>query len=177
MEDKLIKRNQLKKAHESSVLQSFIDYQMPLNTIVKIIETPDPPDAIATINGNTTWIEITDAFFNKELAESITSYAASDKPHKPVPKEKKFCIDPDMQFSEVLTKVIVEKYDKNSLRMVYKYYGAGILLVGIINPFADVKDLIKSKKSNILQAIKLKEQRFKEIYFYDVHDHAFSKLI
>ena len=92
MTNKLIKRNQLKKAHESSVLKSFIGYRKTLKTNIEIIEKPDPPDAIVTIDGNKKWIEITDAFFNKEVAESITSYVASDKLHKPVPKKKKFCI-------------------------------------------------------------------------------------
>lgn len=177
MKNKLIKRNQLKKEHESSVLESFIVYQRALNNLVEIIETPDPPDAIITFNGSKTWIEITDAFFNKEIAESITSHAASNKIHKPVPKEKKFCVEPDEQFSDVLIKVIIEKYKKTSFGKVFKTYGAGILLVGIINPFADAKKLITSENSKILQEIKLQEQRFSEIYFYNVNDHAFCKFM
>mgnify|MGYP000022800556 CR=1 FL=1 len=123
------------------------------------------------------WIEITDAFFNKELAESITSYVADDKVHKSVPKEKQIFIEPDEQFSDVLESVIIKKYDKDSIGRVYKQYGSGILLAGIINPFSDSEELINTEKLKILEAIKSKEQRFNEIYLYDVHDHVFRKLL
>ena len=76
-----------------------------------------------------------------------------------------------------MIKVIIEKYEKTSLGEVYKTYGAGILLVGIINPFADAKELINAEKPKILHAIKLKDKRFNEMYFYDVNDHAFCKLM
>jgi len=175
--DKLIKRNQLKKAHESSVLESFIGYHETINNIIEIIETPEPPDAIVTLNGNKTWIEITDAFFSRELAESITTHVADDKKHKPVPKEKRFCISPDEQFSSILRRVIVKKYDKGSIGNVYKQYGSGILLVGIINPFSDAKELITVEKQILFESIKSKEKIFDEIYLYDVHDHIFHKLL
>lgn len=172
-----MKRNEIKEAHENSVLNSFVEHCKQNGHVVKIIDKPEPPDALVTINGNKTWIEITDAFFHKELAESITTHASDDKAHKPVPKEKRFCIEPDEQFSDVLESVIIKKYDKASIGKVYKQYGSGILLVGIINPFSDSKELIGAEKEKIMRAIKSKEQRFKEIYLYDVHDHIFIKLL
>jgi len=172
-----VKRKEVKESHENSVLNSFIKHNKKRGHIVKIIDKPEPPDAIVTINGNKTWIEITDAFFNKELAESITTHVADDKTHKPVPKEKRFSIEPDEQFSSILESVIVKKYDKGSIGNVYKQYGSGILLVGIINPFSDAKELINTEKQRILEAIKSKEKRFNEIYLYDVHNHLFHKLL
>lgn len=172
-----MKRNEIKNAHEDSVLDSFKKHSASLSSIIVIISKPEPPDAIITINGITTWIEITDAFFSRKIAESITTHVADDKTHKPVPKEKRFCIEPDEQFSSILESVIVKKYDKGSIGSVYKQYGSGILLVGIINPFSDAKELINIEKQRILEAIKSKEQRFNEIYLYDVHDHIFHKLL
>ena len=172
-----MKRNKIKNVHEDSVLDSFKKHSASLNNIVVVISKPEPPDAIITINGNTTWIEITDAFFSRELAESITTHVADDKKHKPVPKDKRFCIEPDEQFSSVLERVIVKKYDKESIGSVYKQYGSGILLVGIINSFSDAQELISTEKQRILEAIKLKEKRFNEIYLYGVHDHIFHKLL
>lgn len=170
-------RNEIKDAHEYLVIDSFKRHSASLGNIIKVISKPEPPDAIITINGNTTWIEITDAFFSREIAESITTHVADDKTHKPVPKEKRFCIEPDEQFSSILESVIVKKYDKGSIGNVYKQYGRGILLVGIINPFSNAKELISTEKQRILKAIKSKEQRFNEIYLYDVHDHIFHKLL
>jgi hypothetical protein len=172
-----VKRKEVKESHENSVLNSFIKYYEKYGHVVKIIDKPEPPDAIATINGNKTWIEITDAFFSRELAESITTHVADDKTHKPVPKEKRFCIEPDEQFGSILESVIVKKYDKGSIGKVYKQYGSGILLVGVINPFSDAKELVNTEKQRILKAIKSKEKRFNEIYLYDVHDHLFHKLL
>lgn len=172
-----MKRNEIKDVHEDSVLEGFKKHCASLNQVIDVISKPEPPDAIITINGNTTWIEITDAFFSPELAESITTHIADDKTYKPVPKEKRFSFDPDEQFSSVLESVIVKKYDKGSIGRVYKQYGCGILLVGIINPFSDAKELINTEKPRILEAIKPKVQRFDEIYLYDVHDHIFHKLM
>ena len=179
-----MKRIETKKAHEESVLKSFIKYTASSNNVVKVIGNPDPPDAIITLNGKKTWIEITDAYFSRELAESTTSYAADDKVHKPVPKAERYCTDsdgylgdPDEQFSDVLVSVIINKYDMQSIGKVYKDYGSGILLVGTKNPYSDAKELVGSEKEIILSAIKSKEQRFNEIYLYDMNDHAFCKLL
>lgn len=172
-----MKRNEVKNVHENSVLESFKKHSASLGSVVVVLGKPEPPDAIVSINGNATWIEITDAFFSPELAESIVTHVADDRLHKPVPKEKRVCIDPDMQFSSILEGVIVKKYNKASIGSVYKQYGSGILLVGIINPFSGAKELINTEKKKILKAIKSKEQRFNEIYLYDVHDHIFHKLL
>jgi hypothetical protein len=172
-----MKREDVKEAHESVVLNSFVDYCVNCGNTLEINSKPEPPDAIVTLNGNKTWIEITDAFFNKELAESITKHVADDKTHTPVPKEKRVCIEPDEQFSAVLESVIVKKYDKDSIGNIYKQYGSGILLVGVINPFSDAKELVNTEKQRVLKAVKLKEKRFNEIYLYDVHDHIFHKLL
>lgn len=61
----------LKNQHESAVLNSFAEYNIRNGHEFAILERPDPPDAIVAIDGKKTWIEITDAFLNKDLAESI----------------------------------------------------------------------------------------------------------
>ena len=172
-----MKRNEIKDAHENSVLENFKKYYSKSNNIVEIIGKPEPPDAIVTINGNKTWIEITDAFFSSELAESITTYVAEDKVHKPVPRKKCFVIEPNAQFSSILKNVIERKYDKQSIGRVYQQYGRGILLVGIINPFALAENLVETEKQKILNLIKSKEERFTKIYLYEINNHAFFQLI
>jgi len=173
---KNLKRSELKDAHEDSVLLSFQKYYATLSKSIEILAKPEPPDAIITINGVETWIEITDAFFSNELAESITSYASVDKKHKPVSKEDRFFIEPDQQFSDTLKSVILKKFQKQSIGRVYKQFGQGILLVGVITPFSSAEELVISEKKNLISAIKSEEQRFKHIYFYNVNDHVFSRL-
>ncbi|MBP9727529.1 MAG: hypothetical protein KBD83_08735 [Gammaproteobacteria bacterium] len=172
-----MKRNEIKSAHENSVLESFKKHCATSNHIVEIISKPEPPDAIITINGNKTWIEITDAFFSSELAESITTHAANNKTHKPVPIKKRFAIEPDEQFSNALQDAIIKKYNKISIGKIYQQYGSGILLVGVINPFSSIQELIATEKEKILAEIKSKESRFNAIYLYCVSDHVFYKLL
>lgn len=172
-----MRRDKIKYFHEDAVLDSFQKHASLAGQKLVIIDQPEPPDAIVSINERITWIEITDAFFSPELAESITTHVSDDKPHKPVPKEKRICIDPDGQFSSILESVIVKKYNKDSIGNVYKQYGSGILLVGIINPFSSAKDLVTSEKKKIEEAIKAKEPRFSEVYLYDVHDHIFHRVL
>lgn len=171
-----MKKNEIKDAHESSVLESFVKHSTDSGQIVTIIDKPDPPDAIVTINGNTTWIEITDVFLSHELAESMTTFVAEDKVHKSVSREERIVIEPDAQFSSILKDVILKKYDKQSIGNIYKKYGRGILLVGIINPFSDSKELVKTEKQEIINIVRTKEPRFEKIYLYDVNNHTFSLL-
>lgn len=172
-----MKRNEVKEAHEKSVLESFKRFSASLGNTIAVVSNPEPPDAIVTVNGTTTWIEITDAFLSSELAESVTSHVADDKLHKQVPKDKRKIIDPDYQFSSVLESVILNKYNKISIGNVYQQYGSGILLVGIINPFSDARTLSVNERPRILNAIKTKETRFKEIYLYEVNIDIFYKLL
>lgn len=174
---KTMKRTEVKDAHENSVLASFIKHSASINVSVNLITRPEPPDAIVSINGKTTWIEITDAFINREIAESITTRVSIDKVYRSIPKEKRFVIDPDETFREILIDVIVRKYEKESIGSVYQQYGKGILLVGIVNPFSEARELAVTEKSKVLDAIKLQEDRFDAIYLFDVQDHEFHRLL
>ena len=104
-----MKRNQVKAVHENEVLENFRQYLFMQGKRFIVINRPEPPDAIVKIDGKNTWVEITDAFFSKELSESITSRLAEDKPHKCVPENKRLSIEPDQKFSETLSKVILKE--------------------------------------------------------------------
>jgi len=132
-----------------------------------VISRPDPPDAIIKIDGKNSWVEITDAFFNKELAESITSHLANDKVHKPVPENKRSFIEPDQSFSDTLKIVITKKYVKNSIAEVSRRLGRGILLVGTHTPFSSAVELSKTERQSILRAISSEHDIFSEIYLFD----------
>lgn len=103
-------RRNLKDRHESSVLLSYENYLKKQNIDLVVKERPDPPDAIVTIDGNDTWIEITDAFFNQETAISITSHAADDVVHRP--SKGGVVIDPDSISNKSVEAVIRKKLKK-----------------------------------------------------------------
>jgi hypothetical protein len=172
-----VKRNEVQAAHEAAVLKSFVEFQASLGKEMKVVDTPDPPDAIVTIDKVETWIELTNAFLDAQLAESVTTYAADDKEHRGLSNGWLSVSEPDKNFSEILKRVIVKKYTKASIGKIFQKRGAGILLVGIQNPFSNAYELISSEKKKILGAIGPKESRFKEIFLFSSHDHDFYKLL
>ena len=162
-----MKRREIKNVHEQAVLNNFKHYLLNLGKILEVLNNPEPPDAIVKIDGKINWIEITDAFLNKEMAESITSFLAEDKPHKAVPTKIRKVYCPDMQFNEILPETIQKKYIKNSIKKVRDEFGRGILLVGAHTPFSSARDICETERSSILNMIATEDDRFKEIYLYD----------
>lgn len=157
-------RRELKDHHEGSILKSFEDYLKKDGKLMVIKERPDPPDALVTINSKDTWIEITDAFFNKKHARSITSYAADDMEH--IPADGGLYIEPDANFERNVKIVVTKKYKKSSIRSIYQKNGAGILLVGLYSPFAATNEIQALVK--IVSELKAESDgRFREIYLYD----------
>ncbi len=171
-----MKRHEVKEIHENAVLKNFEEYCLSQGLTFNVSSQPDPPDAFVEVNGRKTWVEITDAFLNPELAESITSYVSNDKEHRPVPKEKRIIIDPEENFNQTLKNTILKKYTKNSIGKIYQNHGQGILLVGIFTPFSDAKEMAQTAKATIEEAIKPMQKRFKKIYFYNVNDSVFVDL-
>lgn len=157
---------ELGTVHESAVLKSFESYLLAAGKVLRIKSRPDPPDALATLDGIETWIEITDAFLDKQHAISTTSSAASDKKH--IPDSKRPILNPDQRFKSVLFSVIEKKMTKETMRSCCSQYGPGILLVGTFTPFSSahkigVENGVEAK--SILS--KYPSAVFNEIYLYD----------
>ena len=170
-------RRDVKESHEKCVLEGFKTYCGLLNHRLEIIERPDPPDAIIDFNGKRMWIEITDAFISKELAESITSFASEDKKNIPIPKNKRFIVSPHERFSSILKETILKKYEKPSINDIFNRYGSGILLVGIVNPFTSANEVLDREKEKLLEEINSKEKIFHSIYFFDGLCSSFYQLL
>ena len=159
-----MKRSEVKDVHENSVLKGFKSLSELNGNIVEILSKPEPPDAIIAINGQKTWIEITDAFITPEHARSLTSHVAEDKEWI---KSTPGLINVD-DFSETLKGVIKEKYNKDSIQRVYREYGSGILIVGCFSPFHyPIQENLEELISTIKDIHSSNEQVFNEIYLYD----------
>ena len=96
----MVSRRDLKSVHEEAVLSQFKAYLESKGCNLEILERPEPPEAIVELNGNRSWIEITDAFLDKDHARGLTSYAADNVTH--VPDDGRLIFDPDAIFSKVL---------------------------------------------------------------------------
>jgi hypothetical protein len=162
----MIKRRDLKQAHEGAVLQHFTKYMENLSNKFNVLETPDPPDAIIEINHKKTWLEITDAFLDQEHAIGLTTGVSEDVEH--ISDSGRLVIEPDKTFSSVLQSVIESKYDKLSMQTIFQNRGAGILLVGIFTPFASAADIARSEAKSISDLVAKKSVKvFDTIYVYD----------
>lgn len=166
----LVRRRDLKNAHEQAVLDKFEGYLQSESVALKILARPDPPDALVEIDGERTWIEITDAFLDEEHAISLTSGACCDIEH--VPDGKRLIVEPDETFSSVLRSVIEAKYDKASLHTIATTYGPGILLVGVFTPFTTAEVVAQDEAVAVAQLASDKALKmFKAIYTYDGVGH------
>ncbi len=147
----MVKRRDLKQAHEDAVLQQFSEYIRNLGDTFTVLKTSDPPDAIIEVNARKTWLEITDAFWDKDHAIGLTTGVSKDV--DPVSDSGRLVIEPDESFSSVLQSVIEAKYDKASMHSIFQSQGAGILLVGIFTPFASAADIVQSEAKCILEHV------------------------
>lgn len=166
----MIKRRELKQAHEDAVLHQFINHLISCGSSATILDKPDPPEAIIQINQKKTWVEITDAFLDKDHAIGLTTGVCEDVEH--MPDAGRLIIDYDVTFSAVLQSVIEAKYVKKSMILTAESQGSGILLVGIFTPFAFAKNIAHDDAENIANLIVKKSVKvFDTIYVYDGIGH------
>jgi hypothetical protein len=167
-----MKRREVKIHHENSVLCSFTTHISNQGHKIEICDQPDPPDAEIFLDGEKTWIEITDAFFSMEFARSLSSYVPDDVLH--IPSGGELEAEPDARFRATVANVVEKKYKKQSIRKVFNSMGPGILLVGLYSPFLGSENINQILK-DISNQSKLYDGRFSKIYVYE-HSHEFHSV-
>ena len=174
---KNMKHRDIQPAHEESVLDSFGHHLKNRGIAFRVIDRPDPPDAVVKLDDRSCWIEITDAFQSAEWARSVTSYAAEDRLHQPY--KGGVAGETDQAACEKVMEVILKKYDKETMNNLWSAKGQGILLVGAYTPSATLEQIIEQGGEAILSEVRQRNQIFKSIYLYQnsVSGHTFSKLL
>ncbi len=123
------KRSEVKGKHELICITTFIDeINRRHRSVYKVIDTPDPPDAIIQSNNKTTWVEVVTAHMSKAFAKDIWSFATPAETHHPM-----MCnvmVGPDTDFVQVVRK----KNDLASYEAIRDKYGAGYLVVSVQYP-------------------------------------------
>ncbi|MBD8697040.1 hypothetical protein [Stenotrophomonas sp. CFBP 13718] len=148
------------------MLRQFTTHLESVGISLDILERPEPPEAIVKLNGEVTWIEITDAFLDQDHAISLTSAAADDMAH--ISDDGRLVCDPDAMFSSVLHSVISAKYEKASMRSIANDLGPGILLVGVFTPFTTAEVVSHEESGAIAELVSSNSIAvFKAIYVYD----------
>ena len=129
----MITRREINPKHENAVIDAAIAaHNKRIGANFSVDSRPDPPDAILIDEHTKTWIEHTDAFY-PEWAEDLTSFAASDKEHKPM--RKGLHVGMDSIFADEFVQVVLSKINKISYKPFIESMGKGILVVGLESPW------------------------------------------
>lgn len=144
-------RRPVQKQHERAVVRDFVAWLNDRRgTRFKVIDEPDPPEAIIQSVRVTRWVEVTDAFWTDRYAEDLYSYATPDESHRPVGAGP--FVEMDGNFARRFVKVLSDKLKKRSYLPFLKQYGPGYLIVRVQHPwfdghtFRDMKDLWRPKR-------------------------------
>lgn len=126
-------RAENKSKHEEFYINAFIDWhRTAFGSCYEVVERPDPPDAIIRSEYTTTWVEISDIYWNKSWAKDVHTYSAIDEEHRPIPPG--FHAGPDAQFAQQFVDVVGNKLSKSNYKEFFDSYGPGYLVLPIMYP-------------------------------------------
>lgn len=133
-------RSQVKKLHERFTVNLFLKaFNFRYHTDFKVVDEPDPPEAIVQSKNATRWVEVTTAYLSEEYAMDLHSYATEGEKHKPVSQDG--LINPDEQFAKQFVKVVKDKLEKPTYQPFFNQYAHGYLVVSIKYPLFNLKTL------------------------------------
>ncbi len=130
-------RREIKAKHEAAVISAAVHaHNRRVGSVFQVESMPDPPDAILSDGCKRMWLEHTDAFY-PGWAEHLTSYAASDKEHRPM--RKGLHMDMDNIFADAFLSVVLKKLKNKSYTTLVEKLGPGILVVGLESPWLNAE--------------------------------------
>jgi hypothetical protein len=134
-------RQEVKKAHERFTIDLFLEwFNRWHSSQFKVIDEPDPPEAIIKSGKTIRWVEVTAAFWNDAFAQDICSYATEGEGHKPAP-DGAVSVNPTSVFVRKFITLLAQKLSKSSYVDYRDTYGPGYLIVSIQYPFFS-KDVV-----------------------------------
>lgn len=130
------KRKPIQTQHEKSFINRFLCW-LHENTgeQFKVLERPNPPDAIIGSDYRTSWVEACNTFYPEGYAQDIWSRVTPGEIYKPMPKT--FQQDIDLKFAECFADSLKDKLSKESYSEYVKKYGQGYLIIGMQSPWFD----------------------------------------
>ena len=127
-------RRPIKKAHERFHVKNFLEwFNRVYRSDFRVIEEPEPPEAIIQSSRTIRWVEISTAFWNDSFARDEFSYATPGEKHQSIGPGP--FINMDREFASNFVTVLRKKLEKKSYLPVMEKYGPGYLIIPIRNPF------------------------------------------
>jgi hypothetical protein len=126
-------RRVTQEAHERFNVSTFVDeITRRHRASYRVVEEPNPPEAIIQSKGKTSWVEVTSAFMNRSFAEEAWSHATPGEKPRPIPSE--VIVGPDAQFAANFAETVKKKLEKKSYEPFRDMYGPGYLVVSVQYP-------------------------------------------
>ena len=130
------RRRKIQQQHERAVVTDFLDwFERRRKVSFRVIDEPNPPEAIIQSKRLTRWVEVVDAFWSKEWARDQYSFATPDEEHVSIGLGPH--AGPDLTFANSFVEAVSKKLVKSSYLPVAKKYGPGYLLVNVDYPLFD----------------------------------------
>lgn len=126
-------RRTTQEAHERFNVSTFVDeINRRHRASYRVIEEPNPPEAIIQSKGKTSWVEVASAYMNRSFAEEVWSHATQGENPRPMPSE--VIVGADAQFAANFAETVKKKLEKKSYEPFRDRYGLGYLVVSVQYP-------------------------------------------
>lgn len=127
-------RRKVQEAHERFQVGLLLD---TLNhrhrSDFKVIEEPNPPEAIIQSRSTLRWVEVVTAFWNSAFAKDVYSFATEGEKHASVGNGA--FMNMDQEFACSFADAVQAKLEKSTYESIRDSYGLGYLLVSVQFPF------------------------------------------
>ena len=155
-------RRHVQEKHERFNVNLFLnEFNFRYHTDFKVVEEPNPPEAIIQSKGSTRWVEVTTAYMSEEYAVDLNTYAVVGERHKP--SRQGLLIEADGKFAKQFVSVVKKKLEKPTYEPFYQKHGKGYLVVSVKYPLFGV-DTLKTIQRIWDETQVLDKSFFKSIY-------------
>ncbi len=167
-----MQRRDAQVLHERFNVKLFLtEFNARYRTDFKVVDEPNPPEAIIQSSTATRWVEVTTAYLNETQAKALSAYAVKGAQHQL--KQPSQIVDLDAQFARQFVGVVTKKLSKTSYKPFSMQYGKGYLVVSIQHPLFEQKTLAAIEQVWD-QAEMIDEGCFKSIYIVNRVDDAYK---
>jgi hypothetical protein len=127
------RRREIQQQHERAVVADFLEwFQARRKVAFRVVDEPNPPEAIIQSARLTRWVEVVDAFWSEAWARDQYSYATPGETHVSIGSGPH--LGPDATFAENFVRAVANKLDKPTYLPAATRYGPGYLVVNVDYP-------------------------------------------
>jgi len=126
-------RRRVQELHERFNVNLFLkEFNARYHADFKVIQEPNPPEAIIQSGRTKRWVEVTTAYLSDAYAIDLNTYAVKGEQH--IPSEPNMLGDPDVEFAKQFVRVVAKKLQKATYKPFFSAHGKGYLVVSIKDP-------------------------------------------